>query len=129
MVFVLGLSVALAQNTVSGNVTDDQGVPLPGATVLEVGTNNGTTTDFDGNYSISVGDDSSIAVSFVGYETSTVAVNGQDQINFSLNQANELEEVVVTSLGIKREAKALGYSIQTVGSDEIVRLDREIDCE
>ena len=52
------------------------------------------------------------SVSFVGYQTSTVAVNGQDQINFSLNQANELDEVVVTSLGIKREAKALGYSIQ-----------------
>ena len=112
--------MTIAQGTVTGNVTDDQGVPLPGATVVEVGTSNGTTTDFDGNYSITVGDDASISVSFVGYQTSTVAVNGQDQINFSLNQANELDEVVVTSLGIKREAKALGYSIQTVGSDEIV---------
>ena len=112
--------MTIAQGTVTGNVTDDQGVPLPGATVVEVGTSNGTTTDFDGNYSITVGDDASLAVSFVGYQTSTVAVNGQDQINFSLSQANELDEVVVTSLGIKREAKALGYSIQTVGSDEIV---------
>lgn len=116
---LLSVQMTIAQGTVTGNVTDDQGVPLPGATVVEVGTSNGTTTDFDGNYSITVGDDASIAVSFVGYETSTVAVNGQDQINFSLNQANELDEVVVTSLGIKREAKALGYSIQTVGSDDI----------
>ena len=69
-------------------VTDDQGVPLPGATVVEVGTNNGTTTDFDGNYSISVSDDASLAVSFVGYQTTTLAVNGQDQLNFSLEQAN-----------------------------------------
>ena len=117
---LLSVQMTLAQGTVTGNVTDDQGVPLPGATVVEVGTSNGTTTDFDGNYSITVGDDASLAVSFVGYQTSTVAVNGQDQINFSLSQANELDEVVVTSLGIKREAKALGYSIQTVGSDEIV---------
>ena len=117
---LLSVQMTIAQGTVTGNVTDDQGVPLPGATVVEVGTNNGTTTDFDGNYSITVGDDASLAVSFVGYQTSTVAVNGQDQINFSLSQANELDEVVVTSLGIKREAKALGYSIQTVGSDEIV---------
>ena len=117
---LLSVQMTIAQGTVTGNVTDDQGVPLPGATVVEVGTSNGTTTDFDGNYSITVGDDASISVSFVGYQTSTVAVNGQDQINFSLNQANELDEVVVTSLGIKREAKALGYSIQTVGSDEIV---------
>ncbi len=117
---LLSVQMTIAQGTVTGNVTDDQGVPLPGATVVEVGTSNGTTTDFDGNYSITVGDDASLAVSFVGYQTSTVAVNGQDQINFSLSQANELDEVVVTSLGIKREAKALGYSIQTVGSDDIV---------
>ena len=104
---LLSVQMTLAQGTVTGNVTDDQGVPLPGATVVEVGTSNGTTTDFDGNYSITVGDDASLAVSFVGYQTSTVAVNGQDQINFSLSQANELDEVVVTSLGIKREAKLL----------------------
>ncbi len=93
---LLSVHMTLAQGTVTGNVTDDQGVPLPGATVVEVGTSNGTTTDFDGNYSITVGDDASLAVSFVGYQTSTVAVNGQDQINFSLSQANELDEVVVT---------------------------------
>ena len=103
--FLLSIQVALAQITVTGNVTDDQGVPLPGATVVEVGTNNGTTTDFDGNYSISVSDDASLAVSFVGYQTTTLAVNGQDQLNFSLEQANELDEVVVTSLGIKGKQK------------------------
>ena len=114
------IQVAFAQSTITGNVTDDLGVPLPGATILEVGTNNGTTTDFDGNYSITVQDGSSISAGFVGYETSTAVVSGQDQINFSLQQGNQLEEVVVTSLGIKRESKALGYSIQTVGSDDIV---------
>ena len=120
MALIMCIQVAFAQSTITGNVTDDLGVPLPGATILEVGTNNGTTTDFDGNYSITVQDGSSISAGFVGYETSTAVVSGQDQINFSLQQGNQLEEVVVTSLGIKRESKALGYSIQTVGSDDIV---------
>ena len=119
MALIMCIQVAFAQSTITGNVTDDLGVPLPGATILEVGTNNGTTTDFDGNYSITVQDGSSISAGFVGYETSTAVVSGQDQINFSLQQGNQLEEVVVTSLGIKRESKALGYSIQTVGSDDI----------
>ena len=56
---LLSVQMTIAQGTVTGNVTDDQGVPLPGATVVEVGTSNGTTTDFDGNYSITVGDDAS----------------------------------------------------------------------
>ena len=57
------------QKTVSGNVTDENGLPLPGATVIEQGTNNGTTTDFDGNYSIEVADDAMLEVSYVGYAT------------------------------------------------------------
>ena len=104
MSLALCVQLAVAQSTVTGNVIDDQGVPLPGATVLEVGTSNGTTTDFDGNYSITVQDGASISASFVGYDTATVVVAGQDSINFSLQQGNELEEVIVTSLGIKRES-------------------------
>ena len=119
MALMLFAQVAIAQRTITGNVTDDQGVPLPGATVLQVGTSNGTTTDFDGNYSITVEDGASISASFVGYETSTIVVNGQDQINFSLAQGNQLEEVIVTSLGIKREKQALGYAVSEVSNESI----------
>jgi len=119
MALLLFAQVAIAQRTITGNVTDDQGVPLPGATVLQVGTSNGTTTDFDGNYSITVEDGASISASFVGYETSTIVVNGQDQINFSLAQGNQLEEVIVTSLGIKREKQALGYAVSEVSNESI----------
>ncbi|MGA1775502.1 MAG: SusC/RagA family TonB-linked outer membrane protein [Flavobacteriaceae bacterium] len=119
MALLLFAQVAIAQRTITGNVTDDQGVPLPGATVLQVGTSNGTTTDFDGNFSITVEDGASISASFVGYETSTIVVNGQDQINFSLAQGNQLEEVIVTSLGIKREKQALGYAVSEVSSESI----------
>ena len=119
MSLMLCVQFAVAQSTVTGNVTDDQGVPLPGATVLEVGTSNGTTTDFDGNYSITVQDGASISASFVGYETTSSIVAGQDQINFSLEQGNQLEEVIVTSLGIKREKQALGYAVSEVSNESI----------
>ncbi|MEN8805433.1 MAG: TonB-dependent receptor plug domain-containing protein, partial [Wenyingzhuangia sp.] len=119
MSLMLCVQFAVAQSTVTGNVTDDQGVPLPGATILEVGTSNGTTTDFDGNYSITVQDGASISASFVGYETASTLVAGQDQINFSLDQGNQLEEVIVTSLGIKREKQALGYAVSEVSNESI----------
>jgi len=119
MSLLLCIQFAVAQNTITGNVTDDLGVPLPGATILEVGTSNGTTTDFDGNFSITVQEGASISASFVGYETATAQVNGQDQLNFSLQEGNQLEEVIVTSLGIKREKQALGYAVSEVSNESI----------
>ena len=119
LVVMLCTFFSYAQSTITGNVTDDLGVPLPGATILETGTSNGTTTDFDGNFTITVQENASISASFVGYETSTAAVTGLDQINFSLEQGNQLEEVIVTSLGIKREKQALGYAVSEVSNESI----------
>jgi iron complex outermembrane receptor protein len=103
-----------SQKTVTGSVVDDGGVPLPGATVLEVNTANGVTTDFDGNFSIQVADGATLEISFVGYDNQTITVGSQDNYEIVLSAGNELEEVVVTSLGLKREAKALGYAVHTV---------------
>ena len=119
MVSLLVTQVAFSQKTITGVVSDDQGMPLPGATVLEQGTSNGVSTDFDGNYSIEVADGSVLEFSFVGYETSAITVGADDQINVSLAQGNELEEVIVTSLGIKREKQALGYAVSKVESEEL----------
>jgi TonB-linked SusC/RagA family outer membrane protein len=121
--FWLGLiSVASAQTrTIMGNVTDDQGVPLPGATILEQGTANGVTTDFDGNFSMEVADGATLEVSFVGYESQTQSVGTDSTYSFQMASGNLLEEVVVTSLGIKREAKALGYAVQNVTSETIAK--------
>ena len=121
--FWLGLiSVASAQTrTITGNVTDDQGVPLPGATILEQGTANGVTTDFDGNFSMEVADGATLEVSFVGYESQTQSVGADSTYSFQMASGNLLEEVVVTSLGIKREAKALGYAEQNVTSETIAK--------
>jgi hypothetical protein len=107
------------QKTVSGNVTDENGLPLPGATVIEQGTNNGTTTDFDGNYSITVELSSLLEVSYVGYKTEIVSTSDPDKLNVSMQLSGQLDEIVVTALGISREKKSLGYSTQTVVGDDI----------
>lgn len=118
IVLCLSSSVTLAQNkkTVSGIVTGEDGIPLVGVNVIEKGTSNGTSTDFDGNYTVVVSDSSGILIfSSLGFEEKEISINGQSEINVSLIEDTEqLGEVVVTALGIKRARKSLGYSVQEV---------------
>ncbi|TDQ31053.1 SusC/RagA family TonB-linked outer membrane protein [Zeaxanthinibacter enoshimensis] len=109
------------QITVTGTVTDENGNLLPGVNVVEKGTNNGTATDFDGNYAIDVADSSGVLVfSSLGYSTKEVNMNGRNTVNVSLAEdASQLDEVVVTALGIKKDQKALGYSLTEVGGEEL----------
>lgn len=111
-----------AQNTVTGTVTDaDGGMPLPGATVLEEGTTNGAATDFDGNYTINVEPGATLLFSMIGFTTQNVVVDTKSTIDVLLVQdAEALDEVVITALGIKRERKSLGYALQEVGGDQLV---------
>ncbi len=112
---------ALAQQTVTGVISDDSGELLPGASVSIKGTAQGTITDIDGNYSIDVPDASSTLVfSFVGMETQEIVVGNKSTIDVSLATSSiGIEDVVVTALGISREKKALGYAVDEVGADEI----------
>ncbi|MCR5886421.1 TonB-dependent receptor [Hymenobacter sp. J193] len=91
--------------SVSGRVLDDKGQPLPGVTVLEKGTTNGTQTDTDGNYSLSVADNATLVFSFVGYTTQEAAVSGRTSVNITLAQDTKLlnDVVVVGYLTQKRE--------------------------
>ena len=120
----MGLNqIAVAQSqTVSGTITEaETGMPLPGVTVMEKGTSNGTSTDFDGNFSLDVGDDATLVLSMIGYVTQEIPITGGD-INVEMTTDTEaLDEVVVTALGIKRESKALTYAAQTLGSDEVTQ--------
>lgn len=114
--------------TVSGTVTDDFGTPLPGVNVVERGTTNGTSTDFDGNYTIEVTDSSSILVfSYIGFRPQEVAVGNRSTIDISLvTDTEQLGEVVVTALGIRREKKALGYAVQEISGGTLLEA-REVN--
>lgn len=81
---------------VSGSVTDEEGIPLPGVNVMEKGTNNGTSTDFDGNFVIEVSEEAVLEVSSLGYDEQEVEVNGQDEITIVMTtSSSELDEVVL----------------------------------
>lgn len=117
-------SIAHGQTTISGRVTDAQGEPLMGATVLLQGSKNGITTDASGNYSLyssrTLTKKDRIEFSYVGFKKKNISYDGRNTLNVALeDEANYLGDVVVTALGIKREQKGLGYSTQTVGGDDI----------
>ncbi len=97
LLFLLIFSVSLtfAQQDVTGKVTDQNGIGIPGVNVIEKGTTNGTTTDFDGNYTIVTDSNGTLVFSYVGYSTKEEAVNGRTQINVSLSDGEELAEVVL----------------------------------
>jgi len=107
--------------TISGIITDSDGNPLPGASISEVGTANGTVSDFDGKYTIElVNEDAVLKVSFIGFVTSELTVGSSDSMDFSLAVEDSfLNEIVVTALGISREKKSLGYSVTEVDGDDI----------
>ena len=106
---------------VVGIVLDETGEPVIGASVFEEGTKNGVVTDLDGKFSINVKANARLTVTYVGYTPQTVALGGRNTLRIVLAPAsNELNEVVVTALGIKREKKALGYAMQEVKTDGLI---------
>ena len=104
------------QKTITGNITDESGLPLPGATVVIENTTRGVSTDFDGNFSIEAAPNEVLVISYVGYTDQKIPIGTSDTFNVSLKPGNQLEEVIVTSLGIKREKQALGYAVSEVDS-------------
>ncbi len=114
----------MAQNIlVTGKViSSDDGFGLPGVTVTVKGSSNGTVTDIDGNYSIEVNSKGTLVFSFVGFVKQEIAVKGQTKINVTLDQdAQMLDDVVVTALGIKRQKRELGYATEEIGGDMIAK--------
>lgn len=108
LVFCLLNMQAYAQTTVSGKVTDTKGAGLPGATVIEKGTTNGTSTSTDGSFSLSVKSGATLVFSFVGYATQEIAVGAQTVINVTMNDDKSLEEVVVVGYGTQKKSDVTG---------------------
>jgi TonB-linked SusC/RagA family outer membrane protein len=119
---LLTVGAAWAQTTVSGKVlSGEDNSPMPGVNIVVKGTTNGTITNADGEYSVAnVPSDGVLVLSFVGYITQEEAVSGRATVDVTLMvEATQLTEVVVTALGIQKEKKSLGYSVQSVGSESI----------
>jgi TonB-linked SusC/RagA family outer membrane protein len=125
VLFVLLYNTATAQGganiTIKGKVTDAKtNESLPTVTVKEKGTTNAVTTDVNGVYSIIASSTSTLVFSFVGYTSTEVAVAGKTEINIKLQPSTkELSDVVVTALGIKKERRALGYSVTEVAGTSL----------
>ncbi|AWW32393.1 SusC/RagA family TonB-linked outer membrane protein [Echinicola strongylocentroti] len=120
---LLGFS-AWAQGTVTGTITDDNGEPIPGASIRVVDTNLGTITDLDGIYTIEVpAGKTTLTFSFVGFETKQEEIGGRTKIDVTLSPSvSDLQEVVVTgAMGIEKDPRKLGYAVSTVDSKDILQ--------
>ena len=119
--FISASTIAQDKITIKGVISDSQEEAVIGATILEKeNTGNGTTSDLDGNYTLTVSPEGTIEVSYLGMKSQEIAVNGKTVIDIVLLESStDLDEVVVTALGIKRESKALGYAVAEVKSDAL----------
>ena len=120
LLMVLVVQISFAQNkNVSGTVSDESGVPLPGATVIVSGTSNGVSTDFDGFYSLSVSEGSSLEISYVGMTTQTVLIGSDSTYNVTLQKdVSSLDEVILVAYGNSSKQK-VSSSISTISSENI----------
>jgi TonB-linked SusC/RagA family outer membrane protein len=124
MVMTVCSSLFAQTRQVTGKVTSSEdGAALPGVSVSLKGTARGTTTGADGSYKISVGDGAVLVFGFVGYKQQTISVGSQTAINIVLaSDASELNEVVVTALGLTRTKNSLPYAAQQIKGDELTRV-------
>jgi TonB-linked SusC/RagA family outer membrane protein len=116
---VFGFS--MHSQSISGTVTDDNGVALPGATVLVQGTTDGVSTDFDGAFNISASSDDTLVFSFIGYASQSILVGSSSTINVSLSPDNLLDEVVVTGYGSQKASNISG-SVSIVSGEEVEKI-------
>lgn len=114
--------VVLAQSkTVNGIIKNKNGEPLPGATVIEKGTTNGTQSNFDGNFSIEVsGSNSILLISYIGYKSIEISILDKTDLDLTMEEDTaQLDEVVVTALGVLSKKKSLGYAVKKIGGEDI----------
>jgi len=125
--FSMFMGALYAQREVAGTVTDTSGEPLPGVSVVLKETVTGVTTNFDGDYSISVPNDEAILVfSYLGMSTQEITAGNRSTLDVTMEASSqELDEVVVTALGISREKKSLGYAVSEVEGDAIDNVPQE----
>ena len=122
VVLLVAVFHTVGAQTITGTITDNEGVPLIGASVLVDGTTTGTVTDLDGRFTLNLpANTESLTVTYTGFQTLKVAlITGQEVYDITLLEAaTSLDQVVVTAAGIERQKRDLGYSVATIGGDEI----------
>ncbi|SNR16125.1 SusC/RagA family TonB-linked outer membrane protein [Tenacibaculum jejuense] len=124
IVLVFLVALLYAQETVKGTVLDaNTGEVLPGVGIMIKNTTKGTSTDFDGKFSLKVNKGQILQFSFIGFKTQELVYNGQGFLKVLLEEDNaQLEEVIVTSLGIKKEKRALGYAATELKANELTKV-------
>ena len=129
LAFINLCNYAISQVNVSGNVSDDRGEALIGVNIVEDGTSNGTVTDFDGNYSLSVSNtNAELTFSYTGYTTSTVNINGQSVLNVSLSEGINLGAVqVVGTRSYKRSATETPVAVDIIDIQEVATKNGNIE--
>ena len=116
---VLCLSAIAQTRTISGTVKDANGNPIPFATITQTGTKTGTTADASGNFTLSVPENASLTVSATGFESQTLNPTGSS-VNISMTRSeSQLQEVVVTALGITRSKNQLPYAAQKIQGGDV----------
>lgn len=122
LALLLTTHLAQAQSLVKGTVKDEDQLPLIGVSVQVKGTFTGTVTDNDGQFTVEAGKNDVLIFTYVGYERLEVAVNNQTEFNIILKvESEQLQEVIVTALGVKKEVKRMGYAAQEVKGSELVK--------
>ena len=123
LIILFSTQQILAQNiAVTGKVLDENGTPLPGASLLEKGTNNGVVTDLDGNFNISVSENAVIIVTYIGFKNQEAAVNGRSVINFNMEpDIEQLQDIVVVGYGTQKKAVVTG-AVSSISAKEITQV-------
>ena len=117
---VRAIELDTAKRIISGTVLDENQQPLPGVNVHVQGTANGTSTDFDGNYSINAEENDVLEFSYIGFDTKNLTVRDSSTINISLNEnPSILEEVVIIAQGVQTKRKSIGYSVTSIASESL----------
>lgn len=118
---VVEIEISRQDKLIEGQVVDDSGEPLPGVTILIKGLGKGTTTNLNGRYTLNVPEDNNILVfSYVGYMTSEIEIGNRSVIDVEMVvDQTQLDEVVVTALGIEREKQQLGYATQSLDGEDV----------
>ncbi|WP_150451482.1 SusC/RagA family TonB-linked outer membrane protein [Arenibacter lacus] len=118
---MLSSSIGFGQR-IQGKVTDESGVPLPGVTVLVVGTTTGTTTDFDGNYAINAKEGENLLFSYLGMLSQTIRLGSQFTLNVTMKEdATSLDEVVVTAFGNESKKRSLTNAVQSINAEQLLQ--------